>query len=97
MTEPKAPREFWIELHADPSDNQELYKRYSAAKPFDALFVDSEVIHMREVTGPNYKSIAEGLMEAMDWITGSCVTLKGVQDAAKNAIEAARQKGMKIE
>lgn len=55
MTEPKA-REFWIvsEYGAPPYieyDKREVKDGYS--------------IHVREVTGPDYKEIAEGLMGAM--------------------------------
>ena len=42
-------REFWIEYGGDPSLDGELYKRYSATKPFKPIFPDVEVIHCREV------------------------------------------------
>lgn len=42
-------REFWIEFGGDPSDDKEVYKRYSAAVPFKPCGFSDEVIHCREV------------------------------------------------
>lgn len=42
------PREFWIEFFGDPSDDKEVYKRYSAAVPFKPVGNDAEVFHLIE-------------------------------------------------
>jgi hypothetical protein len=48
MTYIRAPREFWIELGGDPSDDKECYKRYCAAAPFKPLSYAEEVVHLIE-------------------------------------------------
>lgn len=42
------PREFWIEFGGDPSDDEEVYKRYSSTKPFKPTSYAEEVIHCIE-------------------------------------------------
>lgn len=42
------PREFWIEFGGDPSDDNEVYKRYSATTPFEPCGLSDEVVHTIE-------------------------------------------------
>lgn len=42
------PREFWVEFGGDPSDDKEIYKRYSARVPFEPTDFSDEVIHCVE-------------------------------------------------
>lgn len=43
------PQEFFIEFGGDPSDDKELYKRYSTrAKPFEPAFPNAEVFCLVE-------------------------------------------------
>lgn len=41
-------REFWIEFGGDPSDDKEVYKRYSATSPFKPGSFSDEVVHTIE-------------------------------------------------
>lgn len=53
----KKPRDIYIEFGGDPSDDKELYKRYSSTSPFEPSSHSDEVIHCREVIEgePDYK------------------------------------------
>lgn len=51
------PRDIWIEFGGDPSDDKEVYKRYSATIPFKTLFPDCEVIHCREVRPIDWEKV----------------------------------------
>lgn len=42
------PREFWVEFGGDPSNDKEVYKRYSARVPFEPTDFSDEVIHCVE-------------------------------------------------
>lgn len=44
----KKPREYWIEFGGDPSNDKEVYKRYSATVPFKPCSLSDEVIHVIE-------------------------------------------------
>lgn len=41
-------RDIWIAFGGDPSDDKEVYKRYSSAAPFKPVGLDEEVIRCRE-------------------------------------------------
>lgn len=41
-------RDIWIAFGGDPSDDKEVYKRYSATKPFKPACPGEEVIRCRE-------------------------------------------------
>jgi len=51
------PREFWIEFGGNPSDDKEVYKRYSARVPFKPTAFSDEVIHTIEYSA--YKTLLE--------------------------------------
>ena len=56
------PREFWIEFGGDPSNDQEVYKRYSSTRPFEPGTFSDEVIHVVEKSA--YDALANKLDEA---------------------------------
>lgn len=49
IKQPRVARDIWIAFGADPSDDKEVYKRYSSTTPFKPASPDEEVIHFREV------------------------------------------------
>lgn len=60
----KKPREFWIEIGNDPSDDRELYKRYTSAGPFKPVYKNAEVVHLREVS-PDYDKKIKKLIKIL--------------------------------
>lgn len=77
------PREFWIV--PDPSNTWRNEPPYRVGG----------LIHVREVTGPDYKEIAESLLGALKSLVGY-EPFQNTLDPhmASRAIEAARQRGM---
>lgn len=52
------PREFWIELGGDPSNDKEVYKRYCATAPFKPSSYSEEVVCTVEVK-EGYKVLSQ--------------------------------------
>ena len=61
-------REFWIEFGGDPSNDKEVYKRYSSTSPFKPTDFSDEVIHTIEYS--EYEKIIEENKKLKDqlWI-----------------------------
>lgn len=77
----KEPRLVWIEFSGDPSDDKEVYKRYSATKPFKPCGLDAEVVALVE---------ASALTEALFTISilrAACVELTGESEGLKAEVD----------
>lgn len=83
----KGVREFWIEFGGDPSDDEEVYKRYSARVPFKPTDFSDEVVHC--VEAEPVLAEMEYLCEMLDMIR-SCLDLneEGRKYIAKKALES---------
>jgi hypothetical protein len=99
MSEPKAPREFWVSEHwGGATIHWDGPPNYVA----EYYHASGKLYHVREVTGPDYKEIAEGLMEALKYVVSredftfaECSDAEDIISKVRAAIEAARQKGMR--
>lgn len=52
-------RDVYVAFGGDPSDDREVYKRYSSTEPFKPVLPNEEIVHAREVRFVQMKPLKE--------------------------------------